>query len=223
MLSSSGWVLARAAAERRIQPPLEQPEQLQRDVRMGPQHTLHVGLAEGQAGLQQVAAAGAQHHDFAHRESGEWQQAVEAIVLGGAAPDTFHGGLEPRSKPADIEGGRVGEFKVLDPGMHAVRPVDFTGLFGDDTQAEVLHYRHHVRNRHRGAATEQGEVQLRVGFAARTVQSQAHRIGFGSQGQQFGDIAQCSGGCHPFGIGGGEHRRKLCPALQCCGLIHGGA
>ena len=48
----------------------EQVREVARDRGIVDQHLRDVALAEGQAGLQQVAAIGAQHHDDAPRHAG---------------------------------------------------------------------------------------------------------------------------------------------------------
>ena len=83
---------------------------------------------------------------------------------------------------ADVEWRRMGQLKVLDPGVRALGPSDFVRLLGDDTQAEVLHHRHDIGYRDRGPATVQGQVQLRVGFPGGAVQSQAHGVGLAAPG-----------------------------------------
>ena len=148
MASSSGWVCARVAARSgRIQPPVKQLKQFQCDARIGSQHALHVALTEGQSGLQQVATAGAQHHDLARRKAGKRQQPVETIILGRAAPDAFDGGNEPAAKFADVEWRGVGQLEVLDSGLAAFRAADLIRMLGDHAQAEILHDRHDIGDR----------------------------------------------------------------------------
>jgi len=71
-MSSFSRVAAWAAPSRRSgsKRALEQGDELRGDRRVVQQHLLDVGLAEGHADLQQVAAVRAQHHHVAPAEPG---------------------------------------------------------------------------------------------------------------------------------------------------------
>ena len=71
---------------------LEQLAQVARSGCVRRQHALHVALAEGDAGLQQVAAAGAQHRDLPHAQFRSDQQAVEAVIVEFAGAHRAKGG-----------------------------------------------------------------------------------------------------------------------------------
>ena len=96
---------------------LEQPHQRRGDRRLRHQHAFHVGLAERDAGLQQVAAIGAHHHDFARAQARAQQQAIEAIVFDFAAPGGQERFLEQRFEGGDVRALQVARFEleVLDP------------------------------------------------------------------------------------------------------------
>ena len=82
------------------------------------QRSLHGGLAEGHAGLQQVAAVSAQYHDFAGLQTGDQQQPVEAVVLDIAAPGGEEGVREVGFDSRNFDGQAVAvlDLEVLDPG-----------------------------------------------------------------------------------------------------------
>ena len=89
-----GGGFARFSRQRELR--FEQPHQLPRDGRLRHQHALHVGLAERNAGLQQVAAIRAHHHDLAGGKPRAQQQSIEAVVLDFAAPGGQQRFLEQR-------------------------------------------------------------------------------------------------------------------------------
>ena len=95
----------------------EQAHQRLGDRRLCDQHAFHVRLAEGNTGLQQVAAVGAHHHDFARTQSRAQQQAIEAIVFDFAAPRRQESFLEQRLEGGDVRALQVARFEleVLDP------------------------------------------------------------------------------------------------------------
>src|SRR6185437_4725328 len=76
-----------ARRQARVELEREETQQIARDSRIRGECPLHVGLAERDAGLQQVAAIGTQHGDLTRRQVRAEQQAVEAVVLDLRAPD----------------------------------------------------------------------------------------------------------------------------------------
>ena len=120
MLSARRCVAARSLRAR-VEAPLEQPQQVARDVRMRVQHALHVGLAEGHTGLQQVAAVGAQHHDLRARQAGREQQAVESVVLDAPRQTAAKASLKLASTRVDLDGAGGRGARARSPGSRRRR------------------------------------------------------------------------------------------------------
>ncbi len=187
MLSARALVAA-LPLRARLKARLEQAHQLAGDDRVGREGALHVGLAEGRAGLQQVAAVGTQHHHLAGVEFGREQQAVEAVVLDRPAPGRAEGVAEDRLDALDLDDEAVAvlELEVLDPGGAAFGPGELVGTFGDHAQAEVLQHRQHVRDRHRIAELQDLQVQALQHLRGRAVEIEPQRLGLPAECLEVG-------------------------------------
>ena len=160
--ANPGAAVAAALRRIRIEAGFEQAHQVGGEGRMGGEHALHVHLAEWQAGLQQIAAVGAQYHQLAHGQRRGQQQAVEAVVLDLAAPAREYGLDEARLDLLDVEcqAGAVLEFEVLDVGAAGdIGQRDPPRALRHHPQAEVLHHRQQVGDRDRLAGLDDAEMQ----------------------------------------------------------------
>ena len=191
---------ARRAATRRcvrVEARLEQPQQVGRERRMAGEHAFHVGLAEGQAGLQQVAPAGAQHDDLSRIQRGRQQQPVEAVVLEFPAPGRDAGGDEARLDRLERQrqAGGVLEFEVLDAGAAGeVRQRDPPRPFGQYPQAEILHHRQQVGDRDRIAGLDDPQRHAGLRRAGGAVQVQSQALGGPRQCLEVAQVLERIGG-----------------------------
>ena len=135
----------RLVGERELR--LEQPHQRRGDGRLRHQHAFHVGLAERDAGLQQVTAIGAHHHDVARAQARAQQQPIEAIVFDVATPGGEERFLEQGLQGCDVGALEVTRFEleVLDP-HHALGGSDLVRMFGQDAQPEIFEHGQDVGN-----------------------------------------------------------------------------
>ena len=137
----------------RIEAGLEQLRQLPRDPRVPGQSLLHVGLAEGNAGLAQVLRVGAQDPDLPRRQTRRQNQTVEAIPLHLVGPGQRENLVKGLADPIQIDAlSRLQpQGKVVDPDRRlgtafqaadACRlDPDLVGHFGDYAQAHLLEHR----------------------------------------------------------------------------------
>ena len=184
------------AVQRRVEAHLEQPHQQRGQQRVAAQRVLGRGLGEGHAGLQQVLGVAAQHRDLAPAQAGTQHQAVEAVVLGIAAPDAGEGLVEIlRARGhVDVAAGRL-DLELLDVG-HAPVQIEAEGMLGDHAQAHVLHQRQRVGQRDVDAQVI--EIQAQRAFAGtvprRAVQAQAQIVGVLELGQALDVVGGQLGG-----------------------------
>src|SRR3546814_5045804 len=83
---------------------------------------LDVALRERHADLQEELAVTAQHRDLAPGQPGTEHEAVEAVVLGVAAPHLEEGVLERGPGCGDVEFARRLDLEVLQEGDAVVDP-----------------------------------------------------------------------------------------------------
>ncbi len=107
------------------------------------EHLCNVALAEGQPGLQQVAAICPQHRDHAPGDSGRERQLIEAVVVHAAGP---HGGkcaLDLAIQRLGCNRGRGAhdQFQILNPAAAAAGEFQFVGPLRDHLQAHVFEHR----------------------------------------------------------------------------------
>src|SRR6185503_15293088 len=105
----------RAPSSGGIEAQLEQTHKVTRDARVRRQRPLHRSLAEGHAGLQQIPAVSAQHHDFTCRKADSQQQSIETVVLDVALPRGKEGVLEQAFDARNVDAQPVAmlELEVL--------------------------------------------------------------------------------------------------------------
>ncbi|MDQ1092969.1 hypothetical protein QE400_002382 [Xanthomonas sacchari] len=177
------------AAGGRIEARLEQFHQQPRQQRIAVAGLFDVGLRERHAGLQQVLAVAAQHRDLAPAQAGADDQAVEAVVLGVAAPDPHERLAQRRvgGGHVDAAGQRL-DLEVLDRQRRAVHHQPVRTL-GDHPQAQVLHHRQHVRQRQVVVLAVQLQAQAVGAVAAQRLQAQVQVFRAAQRGQAL-DIAR---------------------------------
>ena len=109
--------LAPRLAERGIELQFELPQQPGRRVRVGDQHLLHVGLAERQAKLQQIARVAAQQGSLPPVESGMKDQLIEPVAFRVPGENVQEAGLETPGNGLDVNTGAGVEMqvKILNP------------------------------------------------------------------------------------------------------------
>ena len=146
---------------RGVETRLEQRHQPPRQRRVRHQRLLHVGQAEGNSGLAQVARVGAQDRDFARRQLGGEHQLVQAVGLDPARPHGLEGFVEKRPHPLErhLRLARQREAEVDDPHRAAVGGLDVVWAIVEHAHAEVLQDRQRVRERDRRSRAEQPEAQ----------------------------------------------------------------
>ena len=144
--------LVDAALPGRVEPGLEQPDQQPGDGRVGPQHPLHVVLAEAHPALAQVLRAGAQQRHLAPGQAGHQHEGVEPVVLALALPQRGQRLLEDLLEAAGRGRRRGPQAEFVDPeraGRGA--PLERVRVLVDDLYPHVLQLRQHVGQRDRGA------------------------------------------------------------------------
>ena len=106
-VAAARWVEARA----------EEHDQLGRDLRVGEQRLLHVGIGERGPGLAQVAGDRPQDGDLAPAQRRAEHQRVHAVVVAGAVPDAGERVAEALAHGVEVDGavGGLGEAEVIDP------------------------------------------------------------------------------------------------------------
>ncbi len=191
-----------------IEAGFEGPGESRGEVRVPHEHGFHVALAERDAGLQQIAAHGAQHQGLPPVETGGEHEPVEAVALCKAVAHGVEGLLEARSDLRRIEVASAGvcDLEVLDPQRGAGTGGDAIRALVEDAQVEVLEQRQHVGHGDRIAAPVQAQVQRPAGRIP-PAQLHAHRACIGRQGLQFTDIADRIGRRDLFLVRGRERRR----------------
>ena len=135
--------------KRRVEAGLEQVGQEARDGRVVHQHLCNVSLAEGQAGLQQVAAIGAHDDHHAPRNASRQGQLIEAVVVHAPGPNRGERAFHFAFQRIELRhrGGLHQQFKILDPGTPAGGKFQLIGPLGDDLEPHVLQHGQQVRNR----------------------------------------------------------------------------
>ena len=119
---------------------------------IGPQHPLHVVLAEPHAGLPQVLGAGPQQGHLAPGQAGRQDQRVEAVVFGLAVPQRGQGVLEDLPQAAGRGDGRGPQAEFIYPERTGARaPGELIGVLVDDLEAQVLQLRQDLGQRDRRA------------------------------------------------------------------------
>jgi hypothetical protein len=197
---------ARGGGERGIEARLEQPGEPGGDAGVPRQHGFHVALAEGQAGLQQVAANCAQHQRLPPDEAGAEHEAVEAVALRLAVPHREERFLEARPglRRVELAAGRVRHLQVLDPAHGAVVERDAVGTLVQDAQVEVLEQRQQVGHRDRLAAAVQAQLQRARAIAAAAAQLEAEGLRGDGQAEQLEHVGQRLGRRHVGLVGDRE-------------------
>ncbi len=184
-----GGALAPLAGQRKLR--FEQPHQLSRDRRLRHGDAFHVGLAERNPGLQQVAAVGAQHDDLACAQAGAQQQAIEAIVLHLAAPGGQEGFLEQRLERDEVGALDIAgfEYEILD--HRATRIVSHRiVVLLEHAQSEVLEHRQDVGNRNQAAGPQDAQVHVVGGAPGMRAQIELRNGGVRRQGFEVGDVLE---------------------------------
>ncbi len=163
---------------RRVEAQTEELDEPARDQRMRGQGVLHVGLAEGAAGLAQVLRDRPEDRDLAGGQLRGEDEAVEAVVLGLAAPRARERVLERLAYTVGLELRALGvlEAEVVDPHGRAVARPDLVRSLVGDLDAHVLEQRQDVREQQRRAAAEQLEGEV-VGRGERHVEAHAEVVG----------------------------------------------
>ena len=120
---------------------------------MREQRVLHVAVAERDPGLAQVARDGAQHRHLAPVEPGADDQAVEAVLLGLAAPHAREALVEALADRVDVDRRPTpaGRSRRSTPARSS-RGVTRYGRSSVTVEAEALEHRQHVGQRHALAA-----------------------------------------------------------------------
>ena len=137
-----------------VQADPEQFHQHPRNIRIGGQRGLDIGLAEGGPGLAQIFAIGAQDDDLPPSDPRPQHEPVEPVVLDLARPDPGKGVAE---RLVDAVGVEVGTFpvqhpEVVQPDPGRVGPLDLAGVLVLDLEAHILQHRERVGQRDRPAA-----------------------------------------------------------------------
>ena len=88
-----------SACRRRVEPQLEQADQLLGDGRVGGQRALQVALAEGGAHLAQVLGVGPQHRHLPAGQPSQQHESVEPVTLHVAPPQPDEGGAQLVAAP----------------------------------------------------------------------------------------------------------------------------
>ena len=142
----------RAVLLGRIEPGLEQPDQEPGDGRVGPQHPLHVVLAEPHAALAQVLRGRAQQRHLTPGQPGGQHQRVEPVVFGLAVPQRGQGLLEDQAQATGRGDRRRPETKFIYPERPGARaPGELVRVLVHDLESHVLQLRQHVGQRDRRA------------------------------------------------------------------------
>ena len=177
----------------------EQLEQQARNHRVALQRLFHVRLGERHAGLQRVLGVAAQHGDVAPFQAGAGQQLVEAVVLGVAVPDGDEGLLERQAGRVHVDRAAARlHLEVLDRDLLAL-DLELIRMLGEHAQAQVLHHRQHVRQRHVAAAAHQLQAQV----VAVAVEGNALVAGTG-QARGLQHVGGGQRGGNGFGVAGGQ-------------------
>ena len=188
---------------------LEQIGEAARDIRMVHQHLRDVSLAEGQTGLQQIAAIGAQHGHDAPRHTGRERQAVEAVVVHVAGPDGRERALDFTFQRFEFVHRRAldDELEVLNPGAASAGELQPVRPFRDHLQPHVLEHRQQIGNRY--GIPDAEDLQEKPVFAARLgpvyVQIQPLRLLVGRL--EEGHIQRGGIALKILGVGGGKSLR----------------
>ncbi len=207
---------ARGRREPRVEARLEGPGKARGETRVARQHRLHVALAEGQAGLQEVAAHCTQHQRLAPVEACRQHEAVEAVALGTSLPDGEEGLLEALARLHGIEPCAAGEgyLHVLDPAHGTVAGRDPVRPLVQHAQVEVLEQRQQVRHRHRLRPSVQAQVHAAVARARG--QREPERLGPVGQPVELEQVGDGALRAHFLLVGGREGLRIA--VRQCLGL-----
>ncbi len=167
---------------------------------MGGQRGFHIGLAEGDAGLAQILAIGAQQLDLAPLQAGQQNQPVEAVAFHAAHPGAAQRGLESLAHGIEIDAGAAGRGQREIVQMQARRLAaalaqrkQRMGHFGQHPQAHVLQQRQHVGKRNRIAFAQQLEPQILRPVAVLAIE---RYLQFARSQRPFGpfDVLQRGGG-----------------------------
>ncbi len=142
--------LGHAVLPGRVEPGLEQPDQEPRDGPIGPQHPLHVVLAEPHPGLPQVLRAGPQQGHLAPAQARRQYQRVETVVFRLALPQGGERVLEDLAFAAGCGDGRDPKTKFIYPERTGVGTSGkLIRMLVDDLETHVLQLRQHIRQRYR--------------------------------------------------------------------------
>ena len=153
------------------------------------ENLLHVGLREGQAGLQQPLGIGPQHHDFAPLQPGTQHQAVEAIGL----RVSFHHGRQRRQQAGCVGVQRECatlprlQFEVLYPARGIQLP-QAIGALAQQFQPERFEQRQHVGYGYRLAAAEQLQPQQSRGIRTQSIRAPMPLVWRGDGSFQRGNV-----------------------------------
>ena len=186
-----GARFARAlAVERELR--LEQAHQVLRDRRLRDEHALHVRLAERNAGLQQIAAVGAHHHDLARaqarRTSSRRLKPSFSMSPRQAARKASLNSGSSAAMSTRLQIARSSSKSWIQAAPPSGQASSY-GLFGDHAQPEILEHRQDVGDRDRvaelaGSAGDSAAL-LAAGPGA---QVELRRRGLGAQRFEVGDV-----------------------------------
>ena len=128
----------------RIEPGVEQGDDLRGDGRMLAQRRPHVTLRIGHADLAQEARDGADQRDVAPAESGHEHQRVIAVALGPFAHDDEKTGFETLLERSEVDrlARRTLQLHVVEPDLRRALRLDVIGALIDDAKAHVFQHRH---------------------------------------------------------------------------------
>ena len=165
-------VIGSGIAQRRIETRPEEVDHQARHLRVGGERTLHVFLAERDAGLSQILRIGAHDGDLAPGQSGAEHEPVQPVVFERARAQLLDRLDEARPRGVEIDGRLVRGFHAQHLHGHAMALIVAALLaqqerrLADDTQAEVFGERQNVGQRDRLARMEQAEREAMCRHAA---------------------------------------------------------
>ena len=188
----------------RVEAGAEQVDQHRGDVRVGDEHLLDVAVAEGRAGLAQIARDPAQHRHLAPGQAGAQDEPVVAVVLDLAAPGPDEGLAETLAHAGCVGVGVAApdEAEVVDPDALGVARPDRVGALVRHLHAHVLEQRQHVRQRDRPARAVELRAQHARRRLERPVQADLEPAVLG-QLLDVAEVGECRAG-HPVGPVGGR-------------------
>ena len=181
------------------------------DVWVVDEGVFHVVLGERRARLPEVLAVGPEDRDLTPRQAGAQDEAVEAVVLDGAAPRAGEGVLEDLLdlRGLELAVGPVDEAEVVDPDRGGARRLYLVRALVHHLDAHVFQKGQDARERDLIPQPEQLEPEEVLGLFYGVVEAHPQVV-LGLQGLHAQDVGDGGAGNESRRGSLGRRRRGTC-------------